>query len=69
MLHLVHAAPCCHPCLRPMRASAFVREGSTYYATIQDKVNKLRMRAEDFKVARDYQKEELLGADVLLMYC
>jgi hypothetical protein len=25
------------------------------------KVNKLRMRAEDFKVARDYQKEELLG--------
>ena len=23
--------------------SAFVREGSTYYATIQDKVNKLRM--------------------------
>jgi hypothetical protein len=26
-----------------------------------DKVNKLRMRAEDFKVARDYQKEELLG--------
>ena len=40
--------------------SSYVREGMNYYSMIQDKVEKFKLRAEDFKVARDYQKEELM---------
>ena len=40
--------------------SSYVREGTNYYAVIQEKVDKLKMRAEDFKMARDFQKEELM---------
>jgi len=40
--------------------SAYVREGQNWYSAIQEKIGRVQTRAEDFKVARDIQKEDLI---------
>jgi len=42
--------------------AAYVREGQSWYTAMQEKIARVRERAEDFKVARDIQKEDLIEA-------